>query len=91
MVADRWEGRKVARLRALVLAEYGNVCHLCGGVGADSVDHVIPRSCGGDDSLDNLRPAHRSCNYSRGNASMIEWRRRRGVGKRASPSRNWKK
>lgn len=90
-MAARWEGSKVRRLRALVLAEYGTVCHLCGGVGADSVDHVIPRSLGGDDSLDNLRPAHRSCNFSRGNMTMNQWRRQRGADpSRASPSRAWK-
>ena len=54
------------RLTALTLAEYGTTCHLCGRPGADTKDHLLPRAYGGLDTLDNLRPAHRSCNSSRG-------------------------
>jgi 5-methylcytosine-specific restriction endonuclease McrA len=57
----------VTRLRVEVLAVLGSVCWLCGGEGADSLDHVIPRSLGGTDELGNLRPAHRACNARRGN------------------------
>ena len=32
-----------------------------------TVDHIIPRSRGGLDILENLLPACRKCNYSRGN------------------------
>jgi 5-methylcytosine-specific restriction endonuclease McrA len=31
-----------------------------------TVDHIIPRSLGGPDTLDNARPAHRRCNSQRG-------------------------
>ena len=34
-----------------------------------SVDHIIPRSLGGGDELENLRIAHLSCNSRRGNKS----------------------
>jgi 5-methylcytosine-specific restriction endonuclease McrA len=34
-------------------------------------DHVIPRSKGGTDSLDNLKPAHHQCNRDRGNGPVI--------------------
>lgn len=67
----------MAKICALVLATYGPVCHLCrqpiqGGLPPrhprrPSVDHVIPRSLGGTDDLDNLRPAHYGCNAKRGN------------------------
>jgi 5-methylcytosine-specific restriction endonuclease McrA len=30
-------------------------------------DHIIPRSQGGHDGLENLRLAHRRCNVARGN------------------------
>lgn len=58
-------------------------CHLCGGPFNDPrdppvADHVVPRSLGGSDELDNLRPAHRSCNGSRGTDTKWElWRQRR--------------
>ena len=73
--AMTWGGRKVRRLRALVVATYGHVCHLCRGpipqdLPADhplslTLDHLVPRSRGGTDELDNLRPAHRRCNLRR--------------------------
>lgn len=62
-----WGGRRAQRLLQLTLETYGSICHLCGLPGADSSDHLVPRSLGGSDSLDNLRPAHRRCNSSRGN------------------------
>lgn len=59
-----------------VVRRYGPTCHLCGrgidltirnGGGALQLDHVWPRSLGGCDHADNLRPSHRTCNASRGN------------------------
>lgn len=47
-----------ARIRKQVLARDGNVCYICGGVGADSVDHVIPRWKGGSNDMRNLKAAH---------------------------------
>ena len=67
-----WGGRKVPRLRALVVATYGRTCHLCGMYirGQVSVDHIIPRSKGGTDDIANLRPAHPRCNSRRGNRDI---------------------
>lgn len=62
----RWGGRASRALAQRVYWQHGTVCHLCGGEGADSVDHLIPRSRGGADTLDNLRPAHLSCNQRKG-------------------------
>jgi len=87
-----WGGRKVGRLRGLVLAEYGDTCHLCGHPGADTVDHIIPRSRGGTDDLDNLRPAHLSCNSARRDVALSSWHREhRPSARRAAPSREWKR
>lgn len=65
-----WGGRRIARIRALVWRMYGGRCWLCGAeitaVQPWDVDHVLPRSQGGSDELRNLRPAHASCNRSRG-------------------------
>lgn len=43
------------------------ICHLCGQPRADTADHIVPRSKGGDNHPSNLRAAHRSCNSARGN------------------------
>ncbi len=86
----RLNGATRARLTAQVFACYGTVCHLCCKPGADTVDHVIPRSRGGDDSLANRRPAHGACNYARKDMSLAEWFRTHPV--RISPlpaSRSW--
>jgi 5-methylcytosine-specific restriction endonuclease McrA len=59
--------RNAALVRAAALT-----CHVCGqGFSAADppvADHIRPRIFGGDDSLDNLAPAHASCNGRRGAA-----------------------
>lgn len=86
----RWGGRKVSELRDLVIATYGDVCCLCGHRGSNTVEHVIPRARGGTDDIENLRPAHKSCNVSRQDSDVNEWRKRKGIGvHRAPPSRDW--
>jgi 5-methylcytosine-specific restriction endonuclease McrA len=71
-----WGGRRAQRITALCLSTYGTRCWLCGKDGADSADHVLPRSRGGSDHIDNLRPAHRRCNSGRGNRLTTKARRR---------------
>lgn len=63
-----WAGKRAQQWVKLTLNEYGSVCWLCGLPGANSADHVIPRSQGGAVfDIANLGPAHRKCNYARGN------------------------
>lgn len=62
-----WSGRYAMRTTRLTLTTQGTTCWLCGTPGADSADHVIPRSKGGTDKQTNLRPAHRQCNSARNN------------------------
>ena len=65
---------------------YGYNCHLCnelidleaprrnnqkGWELGLHVDHVIPISKGGTDTLDNVRPAHGGCNLKRGVSSSL--------------------
>jgi hypothetical protein len=61
-------GRVQQELTALVLATYGNRCHLrlpgCTRT-ATTKDHVTPYAQGGSDALENFRPACRSCNSKR--------------------------
>ncbi len=66
---SKWGGAYAIRKRQQVLEVYGNVCWLCGQpiAGLPSADHVIPRSRGGSDDIENLRPCHGRCNSRRGN------------------------
>lgn len=66
--------RPRSRLEALVSRD-GPLCHWCrrpvvfGGKEDDraTVDHVVPRSRGGANAMDNLRVACYRCNHRRGN------------------------
>lgn len=59
------------------------VCHLCGHSVdmslywpdrySPSVDHVVPLSQGGDDTLANVRLSHLTCNVRRNAKSLDEW------------------
>ena len=49
------------KIRLKVLARDANTCAYCGDV-ATEVDHVYPKSKGGEDTLDNLVAACRTCN-----------------------------
>jgi 5-methylcytosine-specific restriction endonuclease McrA len=70
-----WAGnaRKRRLLVRAVLAVKGRTCHLCGLPGATTADHLIPWSHGGRNIMDNLAPAHYSCNSARGNRTLRQW------------------
>lgn len=60
-----------------VIEKTNGVCHICGekidfSLKAPnrlsfSIDHVIPLTKGGNDTLDNVLPAHRACNSAKSN------------------------
>ena len=53
------------------------ICYLCEKPirhGQESVDHVIPKSKGGDHSPSNLRAAHTDCNFRKADMSLEEYR-----------------
>lgn len=52
------------RIRLQVLRRDAYTCAYCGDV-ADQVDHVHPKSKGGEDTLDNLVAACKRCNYAK--------------------------
>ena len=69
--------RKPARTRryfdaARQVRNNATTCALCGQGPRENdpwvADHIIPRANGGADTIDNLQPAHRSCNGRRGQA-----------------------
>ena len=52
-------------------------CHYCGTEDALTIDHIIPRSKGGQDCLSNYVTACHSCNASKRNktySEFVEWR-----------------
>jgi len=53
---------------------YNSACFYCGSVDFIEADHLIPLSRGGRHSVGNLVPACRSCNRSKGNKYLAEWR-----------------
>lgn len=72
----------------LVDGEWIGRCLICNGPlrfdartgGGVTVEHIVPRKAGGNDSLLNLGLAHARCNYEKG-THWDEPRRRRGRAK----------
>jgi HNH endonuclease len=73
-------GHRWRQLRKLILLRDEGRCWLCGESGADTVDHIVPRSLGGTNALTNLAAAHALCNKRRGNRAPVAV---------AVPSRIW--
>lgn len=66
--------------RGLLLATHP-LCVFCGAP-ADTADHIVPKSLGGNDAIDNLRPLCLRCNsllgaYQRHGFRKIFIRRRK--------------
>lgn len=69
------------RIKRLHLYEKDKTCFVCGEevrtFEEASLEHIIPRSLGGNHSLKNLSISHISCNRIRGNSmDRDEWMRR---------------
>ena len=52
-----------------ICSYYGEKCLKC-GKNEVTIDHVIPVSCGGKSSIDNIQPLCRSCNSSKNNKEI---------------------
>jgi 5-methylcytosine-specific restriction endonuclease McrA len=63
--------RRVPLNRRAVFARDGHACQYCGD-GAENLDHVIPRSRGGDHTWENVVAACRRCNTRKGNRTPGE-------------------
>lgn len=53
---------------------YSSSCAICGSDDRIQADHIIPITKGGTHSEGNLQPLCISCNSSKGNKLMIEWK-----------------
>lgn len=63
-------------LRRAVYEKFGLTCLYCGtSDGPIELDHIHPVVRGGSDDLENLRPACRACNRSKGSKTLEEWLR----------------
>ena len=72
-------GRGWQKIRDRILRA-SDVCYICGKVGADSVDHVVPKAKGGTDDPSNLRPAHmHPCNRAKSDRDYAPIVRRSGA------------
>ena len=63
--------RSVPVTRRAVFGRDGHRCQYCGGP-AESLDHVVPRSRGGDHTWDNVVACCRSCNVRKGDRLPAE-------------------
>ena len=59
--------------KAAVKERDGFSCVVCHSTNDLCVDHKIPESKGGENSMDNLQTLCRSCNSSKGTKTMQEW------------------
>jgi len=69
-------GKRIKLFNAAMFDAYGRRCHLCGEMGADTADHLLPVTTHPHLRWDlaNVRPAHRSCNSSRQDTPLaVAW------------------
>lgn len=71
------ESRLVTRktFRRAIFDAWDRKCAYC-SEGADTLDHVIPKSDGGSTVTENLIPACKRCNGSKSNEDWGEWYKR---------------
>lgn len=73
--SDHWK-----ELRRKVNEEADGCCYYCQQpMNRVFVDHVIPRSRGGGDDLENLVACCSSCSSRKGTSTPLEWARREAI------------
>lgn len=58
--------REIKPSRAMIYKRDNNKCQYCGATRKLTIDHVVPKSKGGQDTWDNLVVACSSCNTKKG-------------------------
>lgn len=64
-LSDKGSSSKWRRIREQIIRRDG-CCQMCGTEERLSVDHIVPRTLGGDDNPSNLQVLCSSCNSSKG-------------------------
>lgn len=54
--------------------ENSSICIYCGANRELTVEHILPRICGGEDITDNVVMVCKTCNSSKGGKRLYEWR-----------------
>lgn len=63
----RWAIYRRDNFACRLCGELVNFRDYCNNIDGPTLDHIIPRSLGGSDEIENLRLACRMCNSKRGN------------------------
>lgn len=72
--AQKYENGSFRVSAADIKQIYSSPCIYCGSTERITMDHVIPISRGGTHGIGNLAPACVSCNSSKGNKFIMEWK-----------------
>lgn len=81
---DKYNKRRAAKMQngkfyvtpKFLMKLYSSNCLVCNSNSNIEMDHVIPLTRGGTHGEGNLQPLCRSCNASKGNKTMTEWKYR---------------
>jgi hypothetical protein len=77
--------------RKAIKESWNNQCAYCGGTPIDdrslTLDHVRPKSKGGQDRTSNCVPACKKCNHSKGSENWLEWFERQDFYSRIAEAR----
>jgi 5-methylcytosine-specific restriction endonuclease McrA len=57
-----------------LFSEYGNHCLCCEEIKPLEPDHIVPISKGGTNWITNIQPLYHSCNTSKGNRRITDYR-----------------
>jgi 5-methylcytosine-specific restriction endonuclease McrA len=71
-------------VKEYLLEKHNRTCVYCGGVSGDpvlEVEHIVPRSKGGTNSIKNLTLACQCCNQHKNAYSLEDWEKRLGKSK----------
>lgn len=67
-------GRVTTRDWLRLVRRYDSRCFYCGEAAAMTMDHIVPLSRGGKHTIGNIVPACLSCNSSKHDRFIVEWR-----------------
>ena len=70
------KGSAKKQFRELIKYSFGGLCAYCRKERATTVDHLKPKSKGGNSLRSNLVPACRCCNHSKGSEDWLVWYQR---------------